>query len=142
VNLYEELLKYGFLTGSRAFGTNSDYDIVIPIYDLQDVKNILNDQNISTEQSNYFSGFKFSHEEKQINIIPVHPHEFLPWYLATKAMKASLKISGIKDRIKKHSIFMGIICLYKGMVEELKNIENYVVLNKSLIEKENNGGPQ
>lgn len=135
-NIVERLLDYGFITGSQAFGTareDSDTDIVYPIYYSQQVAKIIEGHDIA--KSDYFSGYYISVDGKQINLIPVHPHEFLPWYLATLAMRETLKISGIIDPIKKYAIFQGIVCLYKGMVEEKHDIKAYEIIAKTIISK-------
>lgn len=125
-SIYAQLLAIGFLTGSRAFGTarnDSDYDIVFPVTERQRVNDIIT--GLDTTQSDYFAGFYINVDGKIINLIPVHPHEYLPWYLATKAMSSTLKDSGIVDPIKKYSVFMGIISFYKGTVDELGCISAY-----------------
>jgi predicted nucleotidyltransferase len=123
----DELLKIGFLTGSRAFGTNrpdSDYDIVYSVVDSPIVARII--EGRETISSDYFAGYYFRDDDgAQVNLIPVHPHEFLPWYLATRAMKETLKISGIDSTIKKYSVFMGIVSLYKGTVKEERTVNEY-----------------
>lgn len=132
--MLEELLKIGFLTGSRAYGTakeNSDYDIVYSIEDSERVDFIIAGRTRSP--SNYFAGYYVYDGDKQINLIPVHPHDFLPWYLATKAMAATLRQSGIIDPIKKYSVFMGIVSLFKGTVKEQGNLSNYSLLKNRIL---------
>jgi len=123
----DELLKIGFLTGSRAFGTNrneSDYDIVYSVVDSHIVARLI--EGREKTPSDYFAGYYFYDTDgAQVNMIPVHPHEFLPWYLATRAMKETLKISGIDSPIKKYAVFMGIVSLYKGTVQEEGTVNNY-----------------
>jgi predicted nucleotidyltransferase len=125
--LIDSLLEVGFLTGSQAFGTakeDSDIDIVFSIDDSQKINELISGRDRT--QSDYFSGYYVLDDDfKQINLIPVHPHEFLPWYLATKSMTATLKDSGIVDPIKKYSVFMGIVCLFKGTVKELGTLNEY-----------------
>jgi hypothetical protein len=127
VMIRDELLKTGFLTGSRAFGTNrddSDYDIVYSVVDGAIIARLI--EGRETTASDYFAGYYFRDDDSaQVNLIPVHPHEFLPWYLATRAMKETLKISGIDSPIKKYSVFMGIVSLYKGTVQEEGSVNNY-----------------
>ena len=128
-----KLLKIGFLTGSRAFGTNrvdSDYDVVYSIDDSQKIADILGDAKRSP--SDYFAGYFVKDGDKQINLIPVHPHEYLPWYLATKAMTATLKQSGIVDPIRKHSVFMGIVSLFKGTVEQRGQLSAYASVKEEV----------
>jgi hypothetical protein len=133
-DILAELLKIGFLTGSRAFGTardDSDYDIVYPVQYSAEIATIID--GLDRSPSNYFAGYCVTIDGKDINLIPVHPHEFLPWVLATKAMTATLKESGIIDPIKKYAIFQGIVCLYKGMVAELGTLNEYGKLHDKII---------
>ena len=132
--MLDELLKIGFLTGSRAFGTardDSDYDVVYSIEDSARIAEVIGSNE--TTQSDYFAGYYIHADGKQINLIPVHPHEFLPWYLATKAMTATLKSSGINDPIRKYAIFSGIVALYKGTVEQRSNLAAYAQIKPDMI---------
>ena len=137
--ILKRLLCFSFLTGSRAFGTNrddSDYDIVYPIYFEDSIKEIIKGR--TTNQSNYFSGYTILVDGLLINLIPVHPHDFLPWYLATKAIKETLITSGLNENpTKKYSVFMGIVSLFKGTVEELKTVSKYRKQAFKIIAKEN-----
>ena len=133
--VFESLLKIGFLTGSMAFGTNradSDYDIVYSVDDSSKVAELI--KGFEKTNSDYFAGYFINIGDKQINLIPVHPHEYLPWYLATKAMTATLKQSGIQDPIRKYSVFMGIVSLFKGTVEQRSNLEAYNEVKKLIAE--------
>jgi len=124
--ILSRLLDVGFLTGSRAFGTErdgSDYDICYSIDDSNFINVII--EGMERHPSDYFSGFFISCDGININLIPVHPHEYLCWYLATKAMKATLVISGIDNPIGKYSVFMGIVSLYKGTVKQRGNLSSY-----------------
>lgn len=131
--MLDKLLEIGFLTGSQAFGTareNSDYDVVYSIEDSQEIGEII--KGLERKPSEYFSGYFVIDGDKQINLIPVHPHEYLPWFLATKAMTATLKQSGITDPIKKYSVFMGIVSLFKGTVEQHRRLSGYIELKERL----------
>lgn len=134
----EKLLTIGFLTGSQAFGTakeDSDYDVVYSIEDSYKINDII--EGIERTPSDYFSGYFIEDSGKIINLIPVHPHEYLPWFLATKAMTSCLRLSGITDSIKKNSVFMGIVSLFKGTIEPSGNLKGYKFL-KNQIRKEIN----
>lgn len=134
--MLDKLLKIGFLTGSRAFGTSkeeSDYDIVYSIKDSQKIEDIINGHE--KRPSDYFAGYFIKDEEKQINLIPVHPHDYLPWYLATKAMTVTLKQSGIIDPIRKYSVFMGIVSLFKGTIEQRGSLKNYESIKNKIAAK-------
>ena len=132
--ILDKLLTIGFLTGSRAFGTeteHSDYDIVYSVQDSLLVSDVIKD-NTKTN-SEYFSGYYITIEGTRINLIPVHPHAFFPWYLATIAMTSTYKISGIIDPIKKYAIFEGMVALYKGMVNELFTVDYYDILKEAIL---------
>lgn len=104
----DELLELGFLTGSRAFGTekeDSDFDIVISIKNMQKVLSIIEGKEIT--ESNYFKGFYIDDNSKKINIIPVHPKEYIPWEMATVAVSAILKKAEFTQE-QKYALFQGI----------------------------------
>ena len=136
--LLDKLLEHGFITGSQAFGTareDSDIDIVYSIQDSGYIDAIIGDRKRTP--SNYFAGYLIDDDNgKSINLIPVHPHEFFPWFLATKAMVATLKESEIVDPIKKYSVFMGIVCLFKATVAERQNLSAYNVLRDKILGKQ------
>ena len=135
--LLDKLLKHGFITGSQAFGTareDSDIDIVYSIQDSGYISAIIGDRERTP--SDYFAGYLIEDDSgKSINLIPVHPHEFFPWFLATKAMAATLAESEIVDPIKKYSVFMGIVCLFKATVAELQNLAAYDILRDRILGK-------
>lgn len=100
-SVLDELLEVGFLTGSRAFGTNredSDWDIIYPIYDSNLIKTIIGERG--THSSEYFAGYCIQDGIHNINLIPLHPHEIIPWILATLSLKSTLKLSGITNKIQ------------------------------------------
>lgn len=137
--LLEALLQYGFLTGSQAFDTateESDWDIVYPVHFSQEIDKIL--AGYVKVDSDYFAGYVVRHGTHAVNLIPVHPHEFKPWYLATKAMRSTLKLSGLaKEPIKKYSVFMGIVSLFKGTVAQLGTLKDYDTQIQEIIDREN-----
>jgi len=125
-SVLDELLEVGFLTGSRAFGTNrddSDWDIIYPIYEGALIATIL--EGKERKPSDYFAGYCIQDGGYTINLIPLHPHEIIPWVLATLSLKSTLKLSGITNRIQIHSIFMGTVCLFKGTVEQRGTLNEY-----------------
>ena len=134
IDVLPHLLTVGFLTGSRAFGTakeTSDWDIVYPIYDSEKIDDII--RGFHRTESNYFAGFYISNMNRQINLIPVHPHEFLPWFLATRAFCPTLQQSGISNTIDKYAVFQGMISLFKATVPKLGTLKAYMELNKGLL---------
>lgn len=125
-DLKTALLQYGFLTGSRAFGgfrPDSDWDIAyLGIY-RDEVNALLT--GVTLVPSNYFSGSHLEIEGNSINIIPLHQVDFLPWYLATKAMKGTFSVAEIHDRTKKHAVFMGIVSLFKAVLSPMPEDGNW-----------------
>lgn len=132
------LLAIGFLTGSRAFGTEkqgSDWDIVYSIQDSDKIEDIL--EGCPREPSEYNSGYKIKTSDgAEINLIPVHPHEFLPWYLTTKAMAATLKVSGITNPVKKYALFETIKGSFRGLVDQKGTLEAYDRLKDKVLSGE------
>lgn len=136
--LLRDILDIGFLTGSRAFGTNrpnSDYDIIFSIDDTDKIESLISGHK--RERSNYFTGF-FIYDcdlNNNINLIPVHCHEYRAWVLATYSLKDTIKLSKIDNKIKIHSLFLALVSIFKGLIEEHKNIDKYKIENKDLIKE-------
>lgn len=121
MSIKEQLLELGFLTGSRAFGTSgagSDFDIVISVTELQKVHEII--KGFTITESNYFKGFYIEDNGEKINIIPVHPDDYVPWYLTTKAMTAILSEVHL-EKHKKYAVFSGIRALVSASGYEIRN---------------------
>jgi len=132
-----QILDMGFITGSHAYGTakeGSDLDIVIQVQDKEKVRKLLIGSP-SMRDSDYFAGFKAIVYDYCVNIIPVHPHEFLPWFLTTEAMKVTLVKSGITNKILYCSIFQGMVALFKATLPQLQNLEAYEKLNYRIIKE-------
>jgi hypothetical protein len=133
------LLQEGFLTGSRAFGTHSDksdYDVAYSVSDSDKIKDWMTKHII--QSSEYFSGTKVQlMDGNEINLIPLHPHEFVPWIQATKAMKAIYKdyanFQGFGCGITKpqvHSIFLGMVCQWKAVMPMRSDVKSYNHFNR------------
>lgn len=111
-----------FLTGSRRFKTSkpeSDIDICIAIHKRHIVYDRVKEANKGSEDfaitdSDYNNGFKFTEDEKQYNIIPLHPRDYVSWYWAANLME-SLPAKTSKTRPELHGIhetFIGMIKMY------------------------------
>ena len=135
--LMEKALEIGFLTGSQLYGTateKSDYDVVFSIEDSDKIHELIHAYD--KKQSDYFSGFFIKVDDIQINFIPVHPHDFLPWYLASRATAFTLTRSRITSAIKKYAIFSGMVALFKGTVEERGTLDNYKSVKEDILAME------
>lgn len=126
------LMDKTFLTGSRAFGTarpDSDYDLVVSIEHFQGIKNEIAEQvpAHAIHPSSYFAGevlwwcdghvMPNSLGELSINLIPVHPESFKPWYLATLAMAATCKEAGFTNAVHKYAAFEAMVAAFKARSE-------------------------
>jgi hypothetical protein len=130
MSIKDQLLEIGFLTGSRAYGTekkDSDFDIVINIKDLQMAYHRIGDKEV--KESEYFGGFYFSEGDDKINVIPVHPNEYEPWYFTTKAMTAILE-HAVCSQEEKYAMFSGIKALF--CMGNFNRKEEPVVMDPSL----------
>lgn len=124
--IYEDLLKLGSLTGSRAFGSaaiSSDWDIIVPVSNMDNVSLIIGDMD--TQDSNYFKGFWIDSlvDKKKINIIPLHPYEYALWVQATIEMKNLYERLPpavrfpifLGDKMKKYAMFQGYVSLHRAL---------------------------
>lgn len=113
----DSFFEFGYLTGSRAFGTNrldSDYDFMFCVVDNQRVADMIS--GYSTVPSDYNSGFKIEVDNKTINFIPLHPHAMLPWMVATQALKSVIKdVPSMNDPLKKYCFFEAMVCSLRGL---------------------------
>ena len=110
-----EVLKYGTVTGSQAYGTaraDSDFDIAVPIGCVSMVMKIIGDRE--TADSGYFAGFYFRDGDGVVvNIIPLHFHAYEAWVLATKMMTVALKDMPYLSSTSKYAMFEGFVALFK-----------------------------
>lgn len=121
--LYNNLTRLGFISGSRAFGTErprSDLDLVVSGFRREEAINLLKRApRVTVYPSTYFGGSKFvwlSSLENQamcINLIPVHPSAFRAWYLATIAMASTCKAARFQDPEDKYGVFEAMVAAFK-----------------------------
>lgn len=127
-----------FLTGTRAFGnpsSASDWDVCVLVGDREHAKNHLRLYNLpegisirDIEDSSYNNGFKGAvldlnltgpniAKVPTVNVIPLHPHEMLCWYMTTNEITRLMQIPGTKDRLRnrelRHGLFESLCALYK-----------------------------
>lgn len=119
-----------FITGSVRFGTqkpNSDLDIAICINNAEHIKDKLEVTfKKKIKPSDYNNGFKFEHEAHTINIVPLHPLDYVAWYHAAKIMEI-LPNKKDKTRTELHGIhetLCGFIKLYFS--NKCINLNNYL----------------
>lgn len=122
-----------FITGSRAFGTAtdshvptgafsapivvSDTDVAILVHHREGVKAALEAMCTGpAEDSSYNNGFKFSTQHGTVNIVPLHPLDFVCWKLTTKHMRDIVAICpGAKSRISLRETKLGIFEALTGI---------------------------
>ena len=109
-----------FLTGSRVIGgshngehvggnqyINSDYDIAVSIDEMAALSTELKHYKwFDVMHSNYNNGLKYVTDHLStfvLNIIPLHPTEFVAWHHATTTMQ-DLGIT-FEDRVLRHLVF-------------------------------------
>ena len=129
-----DLLKRGYLTGSRSFGTakeDSDWDLIIPPWSVGPVEQALEENSISCEESNYFKGKTFMMKSgAKVNTIPLHPSAFKPWVLATRAMIMTYLVTDNTDPIKKYALFESLVASYKAILPVLSTEEYHKQIDK------------
>jgi len=130
-----------FITGSRRFKTNrdnSDLDVCICIDSIDEIKNrIKNNQIVSSNDlemgssgkikySQYNNGIKFKYMGLEINVIPLHPVDYICWFHAAKLMDVTPLKKG-KTRSEIHGIYQTYCGLMKTQfASENINIKNYL----------------
>jgi len=128
----ENVCKDAFLSGSYRFNRaneKSDIDIVMPIMFKSDLIKYLDCNVISYVDSSYNAGVKFiilsSNREITINVVFLHPLDFVCWYKAADMILAS-KVE-IKDmsRNKFHALHQIMVSLPKMMIDEYVDSNNY-----------------
>ncbi len=97
-----KLLTLGIPTGSRVvggFSEESDWDIVVSVNDSEKAKAIVAPYIYYESPSNYFNGCKYgilsSKGAYHLNLLFVHPREFLAWFRATRALRGEFRGDGI-----------------------------------------------
>jgi len=111
----EDLFYYGFITGSRAFGTansKSDWDIVIRIKESGAILSTL--QKVypwdKIEPSQYFNGVKLHKGDFVLNIIIVRNDEDMSyWYDTTAFMCGNKPWFEVITREEKYAMFEVIL---------------------------------
>lgn len=115
-----------FLTGSRALDFNgcivsnhlSDHDYVLRIEYRHILEGYLKHNKINVNLSCYNGGFKFTHNNKNINIITCIDIEFMAWREALYIIKMLMRkdktyLKAVKNKIQRY-------CLYETLRAVLK----------------------
>lgn len=117
-----------FLTGSVRFGcatNDSDLDIAFPI-NLREVALEWAKQQGGMEASKYNLGVKVQVGAITVNLIFLHPVDYVAWYKAAQMLEASgIFNRGIIPRPLRHGIHEALCASAKMATPELLNISNY-----------------
>lgn len=115
-----------FITGSVRFGLqtkDSDLDICVPIFMLGSIK------TKEMKESNYHKGQKYKKEGIVINIIPLHPLEYVVWFKVAKIIDACNVLKGHEKpmRLGLYETLIGIVrTALSNEVITSKNYMNYL----------------
>ena len=118
-----------FLTGSRAFRTTtekappgelvhvSDTDIAVLIENKRQLQVSLDARFPCTRKdSEYNAGYKFETLHGVLNIVPLHPLDFLAWKLTTAHIKRIMTLCpDARDRIRNRETKLGIFEALSGI---------------------------
>lgn len=129
-NKIKDLLEWGFLTGGygfKIFDSSSDIDIAFPIYNKSEILRLCD--GFTQTPSEYFGGFYIVVDGEFINLIPLHPHAVMPWYLTTKAMRGIIHDISNKDKQFRHMIFESMVSLFKGVCNYQGTPQAYMQYN-------------
>jgi len=127
--------ELAFVTGSQAFGTArvktsapnvidceppSDTDIAIPISDLKKVESELVLRFAVPEHSAYNAGRKYKTQHGELNIVPLHPLDFVCWKLTTEHIQRLVKLCpDAKVRIADRTVKLGTFEILTGLHKTL-----------------------
>lgn len=113
-----------FLSGSRAFGpgisnTDSDYDVICPIFVRRDVIGYLDSIGKNYDPSDYNNGIKVKVRDIGcVNFIFLHMMEYEYWRVGQASFMAMVDAHpiirvGIKDRHTRHALFQSMVAQAK-----------------------------
>lgn len=120
--------KQAFLTGSVRFGcatNDSDLDIAFPI-NLRECALEWAKQQGGTEASKYNLGVKVQVGAITVNLVFLHPVDYVAWYKAAQMLEASAIFKrGDLSRPLRHGIHEALCASAKMATSELLSISNY-----------------
>lgn len=111
-------LEGAFLTGSRAFGTHSapsDFDVCVDIGRFENIRSSLLRLGADLTPSSYNAGVVAELYGVKINLIPLHPHDMVCWFLATEAVQRIVEIPAAHERLRSRSIKHGLFEVLRGV---------------------------
>lgn len=131
----QKISATAFLTGSFRFKRNyssSDIDIAVIITDKVNISEDLRLRNIAIIDSKYNGGFKYQKtlNDRYVNIIPLHPVEFVCWYKAAKMIDVITSDIKQMNRQEFHAFHQMILATIKLALSKKKiyskNYTNYI----------------
>lgn len=114
-----------FITGSVIFGCateKSDLDICIPIMYQPDIKDYI--------ESNYNNGIKFKHNDVVINLIRLHPVEYVAWHNAVTMANSIELFKNSKDKNTRYSLYQMLRSIAILNIGSEINSDNYLAYLK------------
>lgn len=114
-----------FITGSVIFGCateKSDLDICIPIMYQPDIKDYI--------ESNYNNGIKFKHNDIVINLIRLHPVEYVAWHNAVTMANSIELFKNSKDKNTRYSLYQMLRSIAILNIGSEINSDNYLAYLK------------
>ena len=110
-----------FITGSVIFGCatkHSDLDICIPIMYALDIKDYTT--------SNYNNGIKFKHNDIVINLIRLHPVEYVAWHNAVTMANSIELFKNSKDKNNRYALYQMLRSIATLNIGSDINAKNYL----------------
>ena len=110
-----------FITGSVIFGCatkHSDLDICIPIMYALDIKDYTT--------SNYNNGIEFKHNDIVINLIRLHPVEYVAWHNAVTMANSIELFKNSKDKNNRYALYQMLRSIATLNIGSDINSKNYL----------------
>ena len=130
-----------FITGSRRFGTShdlSDLDICVSIVSYSYIKSDIITLGKNLTHSAYNNGFKFEDGGLIINIIPLHPADYVSWFHAAIMMESMPNLKNLL-RQQIHGYYQMLCSMVKlAYGDVIINTENMLTLCGLELPEENN----
>ena len=125
-----KLSPSAFLSGSYRFKRNnpkSDVDIVVIICDVSNIQAKLDENFKPIKKSHYNDGFKFCLNGYEVNIIPLHPVEFICWYKTAQMIDVIVNDVKSMSRQQFHAFHQILLASVKlAISHRIINSKNYL----------------